>query len=59
MATTRHPDTLARERAHELTRSGTPFRRAENLAVVRDWFSHYLVAGKRGLPPLPKARAGK
>ena len=47
------------EETHELTRSGTPFRRAENLAVVRDWFSHYLVAGKRGLPPLPKARAGK
>jgi len=41
------------------TRSGTPIRRAENLAVVRDWFRHYLVEGKRGLPPLPKGRAGK
>jgi len=47
------------EETHELTRSGTPFRRAENLAVVRDWFRHYLVEGKRGLPPLPKGRAGK
>jgi dipeptidyl aminopeptidase/acylaminoacyl peptidase len=47
------------EETHELTRSGTPFRRAENLAVVRDWFWHYLVEGKRGLPPLPKDRAGK
>jgi len=47
------------EETHELTRSGTPFRRAENLAVVRDWFHHYLVAGKRGLPPLPKVRAGR
>ena len=47
------------EETHELTRSGTPFRRAENLSVVRDWFRHYLVDGKRGLPPLPKARAGK
>jgi acylaminoacyl-peptidase len=47
------------EETHELTRSGTPFRRAENLAIVRDWFRHFLVDGKRGLPPLPKARAGK
>jgi dipeptidyl aminopeptidase/acylaminoacyl peptidase len=47
------------EETHELTRSGTPFRRAENLSVVGDWFRHYLVEGKRGLPPLPKARAGR
>ena len=47
------------EETHELTRSGTPFRRAENLAVVRDWFRHFLVDGKRGLPPLPKVRAGR
>jgi acylaminoacyl-peptidase len=46
------------EETHELTRSGAPFRRAENLVVVRDWFRHYLVDGKRGLPPLPKVRAG-
>ncbi|HET7030279.1 MAG TPA: prolyl oligopeptidase family serine peptidase, partial [Candidatus Limnocylindrales bacterium] len=47
------------EETHELTRSGTPFRRAENLNVVRDWFSHFLVAGKRSMPPLPKIRAGR
>jgi len=47
------------EETHELTRSGTPFRRAENLAVVRDWFRHYLVEGKRGLPPLPKIHGGR
>ena len=47
------------EETHELTRSGTPFRRVENLVQVRDWFRHFLVEGKRGLPPLPKARAGK
>ena len=47
------------EETHELTRSGTPFRRVENLAVVRDWFRHFLVDGKRGLPPLPKVRAGR
>jgi len=47
------------EETHELTRSGTPFRRVENLVVVRDWFRHFLVAGKRGLPPLPKVRGGR
>jgi len=44
---------------HELTRSGTPFRRVENLEIVRGWFKHFLVDGKRGLPPLPKVRAGR
>jgi dipeptidyl aminopeptidase/acylaminoacyl peptidase len=43
---------------HELTRSGTPFRRVENLVQVRDWFRHFLVEGKRGLPPKPRDRAG-
>ena len=47
------------DETHELTRSGTPFRRVENLVQVRDWFRHFLVDRKRGLPPLPKARAGK
>jgi acylaminoacyl-peptidase len=47
------------DESHELTRSGTPFRRAENLVQVRDWFLHYLVKGAKTLPPLPKARAGK
>ena len=44
---------------HELTRSGTPFRRIENLHIVADWFRHYLVEGKRGLPPLPRVRGGR
>jgi dipeptidyl aminopeptidase/acylaminoacyl peptidase len=47
------------DETHELTRSGTPHRRAENLVQVRDWFRHYLIDGKRGLPPLPKVRAGR
>jgi dipeptidyl aminopeptidase/acylaminoacyl peptidase len=47
------------DETHELTRSGTPFRRAENLVQVRDWFRHFLVDGKRSLPPLPKVRAGR
>jgi len=45
--------------SHELTRSGTPFRRAENLAQVRDWFAHFLVRGERRLPPPPRNRAGR
>ncbi|MFL5643322.1 MAG: S9 family peptidase [Chloroflexota bacterium] len=44
---------------HELTRSGTPYRRVENLHVVEDWFRHFLVAGKRGLPPVPKVHGGR
>ncbi len=44
---------------HELTRSGTPFRRVENLVQLGAWFHHYLVAGRRGLPPLPRVRAGR
>jgi dipeptidyl aminopeptidase/acylaminoacyl peptidase len=47
------------EETHELTRSGTPFRRVENLEVVIGWFRHFLVDGKRGLPPLPKIRGGR
>jgi dipeptidyl aminopeptidase/acylaminoacyl peptidase len=43
---------------HELTRSGTPFRRVENLVQVRGWFDHFLVKGKKKLPPLPRHRAG-
>ncbi len=35
---------------HELTRSGTPFRRIENIERISDWFVHYLVDGARTLP---------
>jgi dipeptidyl aminopeptidase/acylaminoacyl peptidase len=45
--------------SHELTRGGTPFRRAENLVQVRDWFDHFLVKGGTKLPPPPKNRAGR
>ncbi|HEX7949477.1 MAG TPA: S9 family peptidase [Candidatus Limnocylindrales bacterium] len=56
----RRPVRLMRvpDESHELTRSGTPFRRVENLVQVRDWFSHFLVAGKRRLPPKPRTRFG-
>jgi dipeptidyl aminopeptidase/acylaminoacyl peptidase len=36
--------------SHELTRSGTPFRRVENIERIRDWFVHFLVDGARTLP---------
>ena len=57
----RRPVRLLRvpDETHELTRSGTPFRRVENLRVVVDWFRHFLVDGKRGMPPLPKVRGGR
>jgi acylaminoacyl-peptidase len=57
----RRPVRLLRvpEETHELTRSGTPFRRVENLEVALGWFRHFLVAGKRGMPPLPKVRGGR
>ncbi len=57
----RRPVRLMRvpDETHELTRSGTPFRRIENLRIVSDWFRHYLVEGKRGLPPMPKIRGGR
>lgn len=61
LRTLRRPVRLLRvpEDTHELTRSGTPFRRIENLVVVVDWFRHFLVAGKRTMPPLPKIRGGR
>jgi acylaminoacyl-peptidase len=37
--------------SHELTRSGAPFRRVENIERISDWFRHFLIDGKRGLPP--------
>jgi dipeptidyl aminopeptidase/acylaminoacyl peptidase len=57
----RRPVRLLRvpEDNHELTRSGTPFRRIENLEVVLGWFRHFLVEGKRGLPPVPRVRGGR
>ena len=47
------------DESHELTRGGAPFRRAENLVQVRDWFDHFLVKGGRRLPRAPRNRAGR
>jgi dipeptidyl aminopeptidase/acylaminoacyl peptidase len=57
----RRPARLLRvpEETHELTRSGTPFRRVENLRIVVDWFRHFLVDGKRGMPRPPKVHGGR
>jgi dipeptidyl aminopeptidase/acylaminoacyl peptidase len=61
LRTHRRPVRLLRvpEETHELTRSGTPFRRVENLRIVLDWFRHFLIAGKTGMPPLPKVHGGR
>jgi dipeptidyl aminopeptidase/acylaminoacyl peptidase len=61
LRTRKRPVRLLRvpEETHELTRSGTPFRRIENLVIVRDWFRHFLVDGKRSMPPLPKVHGGR
>jgi acylaminoacyl-peptidase len=40
------------DESHELTRSGAPFRRVENIERIVDWFAHYLIEGKGGLPPI-------
>jgi acylaminoacyl-peptidase len=61
LRTLRRPVRLMRvpDETHELTRSGTPFRRMENLEVVLSWFRHFLVEGKRGLPPVPRVHGGR
>ena len=46
------------EETHELTRSGTPYRRVENLGIVRDWFRHFLVRQARAAA-LPKVHGGR
>jgi dipeptidyl aminopeptidase/acylaminoacyl peptidase len=45
------------DETHELTRSGTPFRRVANLEEIARWFEHYLVARRRGLPPIRSIHA--
>jgi dipeptidyl aminopeptidase/acylaminoacyl peptidase len=54
----RRPVRLMRvpDETHDLTRSGTPFRRVENIVQVVAWFRHFLVKGRRDLPPLPREK---
>ncbi len=44
------------EESHELTLSGTPFRRVDNVRLITEWFRHFLVDGKRRLPRIDTAR---
>jgi acylaminoacyl-peptidase len=44
------------EESHELTRSGTPFRRVDNLRLIDQWFRHFLVEGKTRLPRIDPNR---
>jgi dipeptidyl aminopeptidase/acylaminoacyl peptidase len=44
------------EESHELTRSGTPFRRVDNLRLIGEWFVHFLVDGKTRLPKVDPKR---
>ena len=45
------------DESHELTRSGTPFRRVDNLRLIAEWFRHFLVEGRRGMPRINPNRA--
>jgi dipeptidyl aminopeptidase/acylaminoacyl peptidase len=44
------------DESHELTRSGTPFRRVDNRRLIAEWFDHFLVQGKRRLPRIDPNR---
>ncbi|HSK94393.1 MAG TPA: S9 family peptidase [Candidatus Angelobacter sp.] len=44
------------EETHELTRSGTPFRRVDNLRLIDEWFRHFLIEGKTRLPKIDPKR---
>ncbi|MGH2385324.1 MAG: S9 family peptidase, partial [Candidatus Limnocylindria bacterium] len=44
------------EESHELTRSGTPFRRVDNLRIIDEWFRHFLIEGKTRLPRVDAKR---
>jgi acylaminoacyl-peptidase len=44
------------DESHELTRSGTPFRRVDNLRLIDEWFRHFLVDGKTRLPKVDAKR---
>ena len=44
------------DESHELTRSGTPFRRVDNLRLIDEWFRHFLIEGKTRLPKVDAKR---
>ena len=46
----------APDETHELTRSGTPFRRVDHLRLIDEWFRHFLIEGKTRLPKIDPNR---
>jgi acylaminoacyl-peptidase len=44
------------DETHELTRSGTPFRRVDNLRLIDEWFRNFLVDGRTRLPRIDPNR---
>ena len=44
------------DESHELTRSGTPFRRVDNLRLIAEWFRHFLVDGRTRMPRIKPNR---
>jgi dipeptidyl aminopeptidase/acylaminoacyl peptidase len=44
------------DESHELTRSGTPFRRVDNVRLIAEWFRHFLVDGRTRLPRIDAKR---
>ena len=44
------------DESHELTRSGTPFRRVDNLRLIDEWFRHFLIDGRTRLPRIDPKR---
>ncbi|MDQ3690627.1 MAG: S9 family peptidase [Chloroflexota bacterium] len=44
------------DESHELTRSGTPFRRVDNVRLIDEWFRHFLVEGRTRLPKVDAKR---
>jgi dipeptidyl aminopeptidase/acylaminoacyl peptidase len=44
------------EESHELTRTGTPFRRVDNLRLIDEWFRHFLIEGRTRLPRIDPKR---
>lgn len=46
----------APDETHELTRSGTPYRRVDHLRLIDEWFRHFLIEGKTRLPRIDPNR---
>jgi dipeptidyl aminopeptidase/acylaminoacyl peptidase len=44
------------EESHEVTRSGTPFRRVDHMRLIVEWFRHFLVDGKTRMPRIDPNR---